>query len=111
MKIYDEFEIDISDKIIEVKPNLKDIEITPSKEEQTFKSENYYGYDEVKVNGVTNEIDENITSENIKSGVFILGVEGELKDFDEDVIVIIKDNETISVERKLVALVSPVLKF
>lgn len=112
MKIYDEFEIDISDKIIEVKPNLKDIEITPSKEEQIFESDGVNGYGNIKVEGanlqdkeitpkvekqeiiadeeylalnkvivnpVTSEIDNNITPENIRRGVSILGVDGDLE--------------------------------
>lgn len=65
---------------VKVYPELENIEITPSKEEQTFKSENYYGYDEVKVNGVTNEIDKNIVPENIKEGVEILGVSGNVEE-------------------------------
>lgn len=66
--------------VIKEYPDLENIEITPSKEEQTFKSKDYYGYDEVKVNGVTNEIDSNIAPENIKQGVNILGVTGNVEE-------------------------------
>lgn len=58
------------------KPNLENIEITPSKEEQVFNHPNSDGYDEVRVKGVTSEVDENIVAENIKSDVEILGVKG-----------------------------------
>jgi surface protein len=87
-----------------VYPELEDLTITPTAEEQVFNHENSYGYDEVrveavssetleispttenqefdglygnvKVNAVTNEIDSNIVPENIKNDVEILGVKG-----------------------------------
>lgn len=68
--------------VIKEYPDLENIEITPSKEEQTFKSKDYYGYDEVKVNPVTNEIDNNITPENIKKDVNILGVTGNVEEIN-----------------------------
>lgn len=68
--------------IIELTPPLENIIITPSKEEQTFKSENYYGYDEVKVEGVSSKVDNNIKSENIKQGVDILGVTGTMPEIN-----------------------------
>ena len=54
------------------------LEITPSKEEQSFNGV----YTEVKAKGVTSEIDENITPNSIKSGISILGVEGTLEAID-----------------------------
>lgn len=54
------------------------LEITPSKEEQTFNGV----YTEVKSKGVTSEVDENITPNNIKIGVSILGVDGTLEAVD-----------------------------
>lgn len=54
------------------------LEITPSKEEQSFNGV----YTEVKSKGVTSEVDENIKAENIKGGVEILGVEGTLEAID-----------------------------
>lgn len=78
----------------------KSLEVTPSKEEQTFsdlytnvkvnaiqteslevqpsiEEQSFNGlYDNVKVNAVTNEIDSNIVAENIKNDVEILGVKG-----------------------------------
>ena len=88
-----------------VKPPLENLEVIPSGIEQNFKS-NKYGYDNVKVKAVASDtlditptkekqqhiglygtvnveevnssIDENIKAENIKKGVSILGVEGNL---------------------------------
>lgn len=51
-------------------------EVNPSTNEQIVKPDAGYELAEVKVNGVTSEIDENIISENIKEGVLILGVQG-----------------------------------
>ena len=72
----------LKNAVIKEYPELENIEITPSKEEQTFKSQNYYGYDEVKVNPVTNSIDENIKPENIKKDVSILGVTGNVEEIN-----------------------------
>ena len=56
---------------------LQDKTITPTVEEQiVFPDDNYNGLNKVTINAVTNEIDENIKSENIKNGVDILGVTG-----------------------------------
>ena len=56
---------------------LQDKTITPTVEEQiVFPDDNYNGLNKVTVNAVTNEIDENIKSENIKDGVDVLGVTG-----------------------------------
>ena len=56
---------------------LQDKTITPTVEEQiVFSDDNYNGLNKVTINAVTNEIDENIKSENIKKGVDILGVTG-----------------------------------
>ena len=56
---------------------LQDKTIAPTVEEQiVFPDDNYNGLNKVIVNAVTNEIDENIKSENIKKGVDILGVTG-----------------------------------
>ena len=56
---------------------LQDKTITPTVEEQiVFPDDGYNGLNKVTINAVTNEIDENIKSENIKNGVDILGVTG-----------------------------------
>lgn len=58
-------------------PNNGDVTIAPTTSEQT-KEKGYYN--SLKVNPVTSAIDSNITPENIKSGVNILGVEGTLEE-------------------------------
>lgn len=88
-------------------PTLEDLEVTPSSIEQEFIHPNSYGYDKVTVkkvlsddieitptigsqqyiglygkidvNAVDNTIDENIIPENIKEGINILGVTGNVK--------------------------------
>jgi surface protein len=67
--------------IIREYPELENVEIKPTTEEQILKSEKY-GFDEVKILGVTAEIDENIKPENIKVGVSILDVEGGYEGID-----------------------------
>lgn len=59
-----------------VTPTLENLEVTPSKQEQIFTHPNTDGYDEVKVTGVTSEVDTNIIPENIKENISILGVKG-----------------------------------
>ena len=88
-------------KTTQVKPELEDLEITPSGVEQNFKSSKY-GYNHVKVKAVESEEltitpnieeqvkegmfnkvtiagDEDLKVENIKEGVNIFGVEGTAK--------------------------------
>ncbi len=99
--------IKIQGKIIY--PELENLIVTPSGEEQNFKSDKY-GYNNVKVkavesgtlevapttekqnfkglygevivNEVTSDIDEDIKAENIKAGVNILGVDGSYEGVD-----------------------------
>lgn len=67
----------LNNAIEKVYPTLQDKTIKPSIEEQKVKAdEGVYGLNEITVESVTNEIDENIKSENIKQGTSILGVEG-----------------------------------
>ena len=56
-------------------PDLEDVTIKPSTEEQKWKSK-MYGYNEITIEPVTSEIDEDIQPENIKAGTNILGVDG-----------------------------------
>ena len=70
-----EFEIEMEQAIQEIYPELENLEVTPTNEEQKFRSEKY-GYKEITVKKVTNDIDADIKPENIKLGVNILGVEG-----------------------------------
>lgn len=72
----------LDNKIEKVTPPLENLEINPSKEEQTFKSKDYYGYNNVTINPVTNSIDENIKPENIKKDVSILGVTGNVEEIN-----------------------------
>ena len=62
-------------------PELEDLEIIPTTEEQNFKSSKY-GYDNVKVKRVTSDIDKDIQAENIKKGINILGVDGSYEGID-----------------------------
>lgn len=89
----EEISFNVDNSVVKVYPNLENLEITPSKEEQTFKSENYYGYDEVTVNRVTNEIDKNIKPENIKEGTNILGVSGIANILNGEELTITKNGE------------------
>lgn len=57
-----EYEIDISDKVIEIKPTLDNLVVTPSEEEQVFKHPNSYGYDEVRVKAIEG-VKEDLTTE------------------------------------------------
>lgn len=72
----------LKNAVIKEYPELENLEINPSKEEQIYKSKDYYGYDEVKVNKVTNSIDENIKADNIKKDVSILGVTGNVEEIN-----------------------------
>lgn len=61
-------------------PELTDITVTPTKEEQTFPTpEGFDGIANVTVEGVTSDIDQNIKAENIKKNVEILGVVGTME--------------------------------
>ena len=55
---------------------IESLTITPSTESQTFIAEDIDGFSPVIIEAVDNTIDENITAENIKDGVTILGVTG-----------------------------------
>ena len=55
------------------------LSVTPTQSEQTIEAPQDKYYKEVNVGAVTSEIDPNITSENIRSGVSILGVQGNLE--------------------------------
>lgn len=82
LKEDDNLKFKLDNKIEKVSPPLENLEINPSKEEQTFKSQNYYGYNNVTINPVTNSIDENIKSENIKKDVSILGITGNVEEIN-----------------------------
>lgn len=99
-----------------VYPELEDLEVTPSSIEQNFNHPNSYGYDNVKVkavesdtlnitpttqsqehiglygtvnvSGVNSSIDSNIKAENIKEGVEILGVQGNVEELNGEEITV-----------------------
>lgn len=65
---------------VTVSPALENKTVTPTTSEQTITAgENYDGLGTVTVEAVTAAIDSDITSGNIKNGVSILGVEGNVK--------------------------------
>lgn len=66
--------VKIETGIVQVYPNLENLEVTPSNEEQIFNHPNSFGYDVVKVLG-----DINLIPENIKKGVSIFGIVGTLE--------------------------------
>lgn len=69
---------------IAVESNETTLEVTPTTSTQTLTPTSpYTGFNEVSVNAVTAAIDSNITSENIKSGVSILGVSGNVVESNE----------------------------
>lgn len=72
----------LKNAVIKEYPKLENLEINPSKEEQIYKSQDYYGYDTVKLNKVTNSIDENIKPENIKKDINILGITGNVEEIN-----------------------------
>ena len=67
-------------------PVLGTLNVTPTTSEQniTAQTEGYAGYSEVNVSAVTSSIDSNITAENIKKDVTILGVTGTLESGGKD---------------------------
>ena len=58
---------------------LEEVEVTPTTEAQTITPDTGKAYNKVKVKAVTSAIDSDITSENIKKDVDILGVVGTLE--------------------------------
>lgn len=72
-------------KLTGTMPNRGSVTISPN----TVSQEHDSGYyDNIKVNAVTNEIDANIKSENIKDGISILGVEGNLVELNGQTITV-----------------------
>lgn len=69
-----------ADLIRSIKPNLQNKVVSPSVNSiDVVADEEYDGLGNVTVSAVTNEIDENITPENIKKNITILGVTGTLE--------------------------------
>ena len=82
--------------IIREYPELENIEITPTVEDQTY-TPTKYGFEEVKVKGVQAYIDEDIKPEYIKDGVDILGVVGNVVELqgEEKTVVPTKEQQEI----------------
>lgn len=74
--------VDFANKINSIEtganPHLVNLTVQPSTSRQTFNHLNSDGYDIVTAEPVTAAIDSNILAENIKAGVSILGVQGNL---------------------------------
>lgn len=69
-----------SQVIVDVKVQHDELVVTPTTEVQTFTAvDDFHGYSPVTVNAVTSSIDENIIPSNIKNGISILGVTGNLE--------------------------------
>ena len=67
-------------------PQYTALTINPSISSQTFEVEDiYHGYSPITVNPVTSSIDNNIIPENIKKGVTILGVTGNIEFITEEI--------------------------
>lgn len=67
-------------EIINIKPNLQSKTATPTTDSQTITADSGYdGLSSVEIDAVTSAIDSNITPTNIRAGVTVLGVEGNLE--------------------------------
>ena len=91
IKADEKININLANKAVVVYPNLESLEITPTVIEQDIEAQKGHGYNKIKVNAVTSEIDENIIAENIKKDVTILGVTGNVVGYEPPTI----ENETL----------------
>lgn len=66
---------DVENAVYVIEPETTELNVTPSKQTQVFNATDKL-YNKVIINKVTNEIDNNIQSQNIKKDVSILGIEG-----------------------------------
>lgn len=98
--------VEISMNAQKVYPSLENLEIIPTKEIQNFKSTNCYGYNEVTVKPIDKTIDNNIISENIKEGVEILGVSGNVVELKGEIL-----NISSSLENQQIIPESPINGF
>ena len=79
-------------------PDLRETEITPETTEQIITPDGFDGYNKITVRAVDSSIDSEIKPENIKSGVNILGVEGNLEGVNnQEKSITINSNGTSSV--------------
>jgi hypothetical protein len=76
----EEVKIKVPVTVLRIEPTTQTKTVEPSIEKQLITPDKgIFALSSVTVNPVTSEIDENIKAENIKEGVSILGVEGEVK--------------------------------
>lgn len=81
-------ELELENSVVKEYPKLENLMVEPTTEKQIFKSADYYGYNEVEIAGVTNTVDNNITPENIKKDIEILGVAGEVEELNATEIIL-----------------------
>lgn len=76
----DNIDIDLSEaKVITLPPKSEEVTVTPTTSDQVYTPPAGEYYNKVNVNAVTSAIDPNIVSTNIKAGVTILGVQGNVE--------------------------------
>ena len=91
---YKKVEVNVPSPVID----LRETEITPETTEQIITPDGFDGYNKITVKGVDSSIDSDIKPENIKSGVNILGVEGNLEGVNnQEKSITINSNGTSSV--------------
>ena len=91
---YKKVEVNVPSPVID----LRETEITPETTEQIITPDGFDGYNRITVKGVDSSIDSDIKPENIKSGVNILGVEGNLEGVNnQEKSITINSNGTSSV--------------
>lgn len=66
-------------KVSDIEPTINTLNVTPSTQSQIINvPTGVHGFNPVNVTAVTNTIDQNITSNNIRNGITILGVTGNI---------------------------------
>lgn len=80
LKENDKINVNLNDQFYSIK-NTQNKEVIPTWEVQVITADTGYdALEQVTVNGVTNEVDSNITPENIRKDISILGVTGEIEE-------------------------------
>ena len=85
------------------KPILQEVVVQPSINEQTITpSANYDGLSQVKIGAVTSSIDSDIKPENIKKGINILGVTGNIEDKPAEPVLQNKKVKLIAISKQII---------
>lgn len=92
---YDEPYTGLGSVIVNVNPELRELEIHPKIESQVFEPEEFYGYSKVQVHAVPTDIDIDISPSNIKEGVEVLGITGNVIELNATSMNIIDNGEYI----------------